>query len=214
LYDPENRFIKALQKMAEAALSAELRQGFESHLEQTKHHALRLEQIFERMGEEPKRKKCAAVVGPIPEGDDLMGEDYEGGVQDAALISATQRVEDHGNGGQIDSKAVLGQAFEAAKTFSNVAKEDLTAMLEKTNPAASDGMFEPFKTSPIFDSTGPSRMARLQPSDMSANMGNIRALLEGGVKRNHDVNGSNRTAFQKKRTGERVRFGSDVLRNR
>jgi ferritin-like metal-binding protein YciE len=93
LYDAENRLIKALPKIAEAAESAELRQDFESHLEQTKQHALRLEQIFERTGEEPKRKKCAAMVGLIQEGDDLMGEDYEDGVKDAALISAAQRVE-------------------------------------------------------------------------------------------------------------------------
>jgi predicted aldo/keto reductase-like oxidoreductase len=53
----------------------------------------------------------------------------------------------------VDSKAVLDQAFEAAKTFSSVTKEELAAILNKTKPAASDGMFEPFKTSPIFDST-------------------------------------------------------------
>lgn len=93
LYDAENRLIKALPKMAEAAESSELRQGFKSHLEQTKQHALRLEQIFKRMGEEPKRKKCAAMVGLIQEGDELMGEGYEDGVKDAALISAAQRVE-------------------------------------------------------------------------------------------------------------------------
>ena len=53
----------------------------------------------------------------------------------------------------VDSKAVLDQACEAAKTFSNVTKEELAAILEKTKPAASKGMFEPFKTPPIFDST-------------------------------------------------------------
>ena len=53
----------------------------------------------------------------------------------------------------VDSKAVLEQAFEAANTYSKVTKEELASILEKTKPAASDGMFEPFKTSPIFDST-------------------------------------------------------------
>ncbi len=93
LYDAENRLIKALPKMAKAADSAELRQGFEGHLEQTKQHAARLEKIFEQMGEEAKRQKCAAMVGLIQEGDELMGEDYEDAVKDAALISAAQRVE-------------------------------------------------------------------------------------------------------------------------
>jgi predicted aldo/keto reductase-like oxidoreductase len=53
----------------------------------------------------------------------------------------------------VDSKAVLDQAFEAAKTFSNVTKEELAAILERTKPVASEGTFEPFKTTPIFDST-------------------------------------------------------------
>jgi len=93
LYDAENRLIKALPKMVEAAEFPGLRDGFEKHLEQTKQHALRLEQIFERMGEEPTRRKSAAMVGLIKEGQDLMDEDYEDGVKDAALVSAAQRVE-------------------------------------------------------------------------------------------------------------------------
>jgi len=48
---------------------------------------------------------------------------------------------------------VLEQAFEAARTFSQFGKDDIAAILEKTKPAAKDGHFEPFKTSPIFDST-------------------------------------------------------------
>jgi hypothetical protein len=52
-----------------------------------------------------------------------------------------------------DSRAVLDQAFEAAKSFSGVTNDELAAILEKSKPAASEGMFEPFKTSPIFDST-------------------------------------------------------------
>ena len=76
LYDSENRLIKALPKLAEAAESPELRSGFELHLEQTKEHARRLEQIFQRMGKEPKRKKCPGMAGIIQEGDELMDEDY------------------------------------------------------------------------------------------------------------------------------------------
>jgi len=53
----------------------------------------------------------------------------------------------------IDSKQVLDQAFEAAKTFASVSKSDIAAILEKTASVATDGKFEPFKTSPIFDST-------------------------------------------------------------
>jgi predicted aldo/keto reductase-like oxidoreductase len=53
----------------------------------------------------------------------------------------------------IDSMAVLDQAFDAARTFANLSKEQLAVILEKTKPAASNGVFEPFKTSAVFDST-------------------------------------------------------------
>lgn len=93
LYDAENRLVKALPEMAKAAESDDLRAGFEEHLEQTRGHVDRLRQIFESLDEKPSGKKCAAMVGLIQEGEDLMDGDFEGGVKDAALISAAQRVE-------------------------------------------------------------------------------------------------------------------------
>src|SRR4029077_15722073 len=53
LYDAENRLVKALPKLAKEAESQELRSGFEEHLEQTKGHVERLQEIFEAMGEKP-----------------------------------------------------------------------------------------------------------------------------------------------------------------
>jgi ferritin-like metal-binding protein YciE len=93
LYNAENQLVKALPKMAKAASSDELRQGFEQHLEQTKGHVQRLETIFEKLGESPKGKKCKGMEGLIEEGSETMEDDYEGSVLDAALIGAAQRVE-------------------------------------------------------------------------------------------------------------------------
>jgi ferritin-like metal-binding protein YciE len=93
LYSAENQLVKALPKMAKGAVSEELRQGFEEHLEQTKGHVQRLEQIFEALGESPKGKKCAGMEGLIKEGAEVLDEDYEGNILDAALIGAAQRVE-------------------------------------------------------------------------------------------------------------------------
>lgn len=93
LYDAENRLVKALPKMAKAANSEKLRAGFEEHLEQTKRHVDRLKEIFENVGERAKAKKCAGMVGIIKEGDEMLEEDFEGAVMDAAIISAAQRVE-------------------------------------------------------------------------------------------------------------------------
>ena len=93
LYNAENQLVKALPKMAKAATSDELRSGFEEHLEQTKGHVQRLEQIFEMLGESPKGKKCKGMEGLVEEGSEMIDEDFEGNVKDAGLIGAAQRVE-------------------------------------------------------------------------------------------------------------------------
>jgi ferritin-like metal-binding protein YciE len=93
LHNAESQLLKALPKMAKASSSEELRQGFEEHLEQTKGHVERLEQIFEALDENPKGKKCAGMEGLVKEGSEVMDEDFEGAVMDAALIGAAQRVE-------------------------------------------------------------------------------------------------------------------------
>jgi len=93
LYSAENQLVKALPKMAKAASSDELRQGFEKHLEQTKGQVERLEKIFQALGESPKGKTCKGMQGLIEEGSEATQEDYEDSVMDAALIGAAQRVE-------------------------------------------------------------------------------------------------------------------------
>lgn len=93
IYNAENQILKALPKMAKAATSDELRSGFEEHLEQTRGHVQRLEQIFKQLGEKASGKKCKGMEGVIAEGQEMMDEDYEDDVMDAALISAAQRVE-------------------------------------------------------------------------------------------------------------------------
>jgi ferritin-like metal-binding protein YciE len=93
IFSAENQITKALPKMAKAATSDELREGFEEHLEQTKGHIDRLQKIFEKLGEKATGKKCMGMEGLLKEGAEVMGDDFEEAVLDAALISAAQRVE-------------------------------------------------------------------------------------------------------------------------
>jgi len=93
LYSAENQLVKALPKMAKAATSDELRNGFEEHLEQTKGQVERLEKIFGVLDASPKGKKCVGMEGLVNEGSEVIEEDFEGAVKDAALIGAAQRVE-------------------------------------------------------------------------------------------------------------------------
>ena len=93
LYSAENQILKALPKMVKAASSKELKKGFEEHLEQTKGHVERLEQIFEGLDDSPKGKKCKGMEGLLEEGKEWMEEDAEPEVMDAGLIAAAQHVE-------------------------------------------------------------------------------------------------------------------------
>jgi len=93
LYSAEKQLVKALPKMAKAATSLELRAGFAKHLDQTKEHVIRLEEIFNILGESAKGKKCKGMEGLIKEGGALIMQDLAPEELDAGLISAAQHVE-------------------------------------------------------------------------------------------------------------------------
>src|SRR5580658_5092895 len=93
LYSAESQMVKALPKMIKAATSEDLRAGFAEHLEQTKGHVLRLQEIFKVLGESPKGKLCKGMEGLIKEGGDMIEEGPAPEELDAGLISAAQRVE-------------------------------------------------------------------------------------------------------------------------
>jgi ferritin-like metal-binding protein YciE len=93
LLSAEKQLVKALPKMAKAATNEELKAGFEQHLEETKQHVERLEKVFTSLGETAKAKHCQAMEGLIEEGSEIIKEDGEDMVKDAALITAAQKVE-------------------------------------------------------------------------------------------------------------------------
>jgi ferritin-like metal-binding protein YciE len=93
LYNAENQLLKALPKMAKAASNEDLRAGFEEHLQQTRGHVQRLEQIAEGLDIKLTGVKCKAMEGLVEEGAEMIGEDAEEHVRDAGLIGAAQRVE-------------------------------------------------------------------------------------------------------------------------
>ena len=93
VYNAEKQLIRALPRMAKAAQSPELQQALTKHLKETEGHAKRLEQIFAELGHAARGKKCKGMEGLIEEGKEIMEEEGEPEVIDAALISAAQRVE-------------------------------------------------------------------------------------------------------------------------
>jgi ferritin-like metal-binding protein YciE len=93
IYYAENQIVKALPDMIEKASDPGLKQGFQSHLGETKNHVKRLEQVFQMHGVEASGIDCPAIDGIIEEADDVAGEIDDKDVLDAALIAAAQAVE-------------------------------------------------------------------------------------------------------------------------
>ncbi len=138
LYSGETQLVKALPKMAKAATNEDLKAGFEQHLEQTRGHVERLEQIARGCDFRLTGHKCKAMQGPIEEGAEMIEEDAEDSVRDAGLIGAAQRVEHYeiaGYGtaralarhlGYEDAVELLGETLEEEKATD----EKLTELAE------------------------------------------------------------------------------------
>jgi len=149
LYNAEQQLVKALPKMAKNAESEELSEAFTTHLEETKNHVTRLGDVFQRLEENAKGKKCVGMEGLIKEGSEMMDE-FDGKVLDAALISAAQRVEHYEIAaygtvctfaellGKSDDLVVLKETLEEEKK----ADEKLTELSETINAEAREGSSE------------------------------------------------------------------------
>jgi ferritin-like metal-binding protein YciE len=94
IYWAENHLVKTLPKMIEAASSKKLKQTITTHLDETKGHVSRLEQVFELLGEEPLAKKCDAMEGLTLEGQEIVESTEPGtATRDVGIILASQKVE-------------------------------------------------------------------------------------------------------------------------
>jgi ferritin-like metal-binding protein YciE len=137
LYDAEKSLVKALPKMAKAADSEELADAIRNHLEETKNHVTRLEQVFEKFDEKPRAKACKAMRGLIEEGGEAASED--GPLSDLAIIAAAQKVEHYEISAYGTAKAwaeKLGNQ-EAAKLLGETLEEERAADSKLTEVSGS-----------------------------------------------------------------------------
>ncbi len=123
IYWAEKHLVKTLPKMAKAATSPELKKAFTNHLEETKVHVERLEQVFELLDEKAQAKKCDAMDGITKEGDGIIEETETGtATRDVGLILAGQKVEHY----EISTYGGLAQLAK------NLGRDDIAALLAKT----------------------------------------------------------------------------------
>ena len=138
IYNAEQQLTKALPRMAKTAQSEELREAFESHLQETEEQAQRIEDAMESIGEALRRKKCRGMEGLLAEGKEMMEEYKNDPALDAVLIAAAQKVEHY----EIASYGTLcawaermdhGEALELFRTSleeERAADEKLTKIAE------------------------------------------------------------------------------------
>ncbi|MEI9998914.1 MAG: ferritin-like domain-containing protein [Verrucomicrobiota bacterium] len=141
LYSAETQLIKALPKMAESATATELKQGFRHHLEQTRVHAQRIEQILSHYDARAEGKTCQAMKGLIKEGSETITEYTTDEVRDAALIADAQRVEHYEIAGygtvrafaKLLDDAEAGELLTATFDEESATDEKLTEISESLN---------------------------------------------------------------------------------
>ncbi len=93
LYSAENQIVKSLPKMVKGAKDAQLKEGFKTHLEETKEQVIRLRQVFEHIGKKPTGKHCEGMEGVVKEGKEALEEDADEASYDSGLIGAALRME-------------------------------------------------------------------------------------------------------------------------
>ena len=122
IYYAEKQLVKALPKMADKASDKQLKQGFLTHLDETKTHVQRLEEVFKMHGAEISAVDCPAIDGIIEEADEVTGEVADKSVLDAALINAAQAAEHY-------EIARYGSLIAWAK---QLGRNDCASILQKT----------------------------------------------------------------------------------
>jgi ferritin-like metal-binding protein YciE len=139
LYSAETQILKALPKAAKKVQSDELRSALEEHVQQTRGHVDRLEQVLGKMGEKPGGKKCHGMEGLLEEAKELLEEDAEPDVLDAGLIVDCQKVEHYeiaGYGSAVTFAKLLGDE-ESARLLAQTLDEEKAADVKLTEIAVS-----------------------------------------------------------------------------
>jgi ferritin-like metal-binding protein YciE len=144
LYSAEKQLIKALPKLAKAATNAKLADGFQTHLEETKVHAERLEKLLASHDQTTRGPKCKGMQGLVEEGQEIIEEEADDEVRDAGLIAAAQRVEHYeiaGYGTARTYAEILGdkagaKVLQTTLDEESATDEKLTAAAKEINVSA------------------------------------------------------------------------------
>jgi ferritin-like metal-binding protein YciE len=133
IYDAEHQLVKALPKMAKAATCTHLQTAFLAHLEETKGHVKKVEQVFECFNKSPRGKTCEATKGLLAEGDEIAASFKDSSAINAALIAAAQKIEHY-------EMASYGCLHEWAGVLGNEDAADLLEEILAEEKAANESL--------------------------------------------------------------------------
>jgi ferritin-like metal-binding protein YciE len=153
IYWAEKALTRSLPKMQEAATTNELKNAIEEHIAQTEEQVIRLEQVFELLGQKAQAKKCDAMEGLISEGESVIEDTEEGSrTRDAGIIMAAQKVEHYEIAtygslvqlaltlGENEAAEILGQTLEEEKqtdkALTEIAENDINWAAEQEEETA------------------------------------------------------------------------------
>jgi ferritin-like metal-binding protein YciE len=139
IYYAEKQILKALPQMEQKATNPQLKSAFKLHLEETKNHVRRLEDVFRMSGQEAKGVECPAIDGIIEEANEVAGEIDDKQVLDAALAAAAQAVEHYemSRYGTLAAWAKQMGRMDCAGIFESTLKEEKAADQKLTTIAES-----------------------------------------------------------------------------
>lgn len=122
IFDAEQQLVEALPEMAKAADSDELKDVFNSHLQETKLQVTRLQKVFKILRLNEETIPCIAMQGMIQECLDSINTYPQSYLRDAALISKAQRIEHY-------EMAVYGALRTYAK---HLELDDIASILQES----------------------------------------------------------------------------------
>ena len=138
IHDAEHRFLKAQRQMLQEASAPELRGMIQTHIDQTQEQMQNLEQAFDQMGRQPRRRTCEAAAGLVADGLEGMREAQEGPLRDAMIAGAQLKVEHYevaSYRGLLTGAQQSGQNVVANLLLQNLQQEEQTALLvEQSTP--------------------------------------------------------------------------------
>jgi ferritin-like metal-binding protein YciE len=130
IYWAEKKLVSSLPKLQKAACTDALKTAIGEHLEETRRHVTRLEDIFEQLGKKAQAKKCEAMEGIIEESQTVIEDTEEGtATRDVALIMAAQKAEHYeiATYGGLRQLAITLGLDEIADTLNSTLEEEKKA---------------------------------------------------------------------------------------